>query len=867
MQSRTGQGNRGLRQTGLKLRLISYIRDIAVAAVGLICIAGLIYLVVQGLANLNIQVNARNFLALGVIAGIIAVAALTAIKFFRALNQINERERYATSEMDQLRKQVASAEAILRSEPQILIFWEPNGEPKIVVNSLNDSMGVPAKEQDILRFRVWIEPDSVTDLEVSLNSLFQTGKAFNISVKTLLGVHLEADGRASGSRLILKFRDLAGNRESLAQIIDKHRKLTRDIFAHRALLDSVPMPVWFRKADGRIEWVNKAYAEIVDVESPETVTKRQIELLESRERKHVQTTVGRGEVFRQRLHTVLDGERRAFDVIVLSLGDESAGIAIDVEALESAEGDLDRHQAAHIRTLDRVSTAVAIFDADQKLTFFNQAYLNLWKFDALWLESNPRDGEILDRLRSRNILPEQADYRLWKERQLECYQSSETREDWWYLPDGRSILVVGEQRPGGGVTYLYDDVTERLELESRYNSLFSVQRETLENLREGVAVFGSDGLLKLYNRAFAAIWKLNWTELNDQPHIESIIEKCGILQNGDNVWLRLKRAVTAIYDERKSFDGQMSRSDGSIIDYACQPLPDGATLLTFVDVTDRKRVETMLIERNEALEAADRLKNDFIQNVSYELRTPLTSIKGFSELLGDNLFGQLNKKQAEYISHIQNASEALHTIIDQILDLATIDAGNLKLDVETVDVDEVIRAAAVGVRERLAHARIELVIEVDETVHEFSGDKRRISQILYNLLCNAVGFSEEGSVVRLICQREDQYVVFSVIDQGVGIPEDYQKSVFNRFETRSRGSKHRGAGLGLSMVKGLVELHGGAVILESEAGQGTTVKVYFPEFGRNQNAAEDEADKRFKEESAERDKEDQNGNTSKTVPA
>jgi len=389
-----------------------------------------------------------------------------------------------------------------------------------------------------------------------------------------------------------------------------------------------------------------------------------------------------------------------------------------------------------------------------------------------------------------------------------------------------------------------------------------VQRETLENLREGVAVFGSDGLLKLYNRSFAAIWKLNWTELNDQPHIEVIINKCGVLQNDENIWLLIKRAVTAIYDERQSFDGQMCRSDNSIIDYACQPLPDGATLLTFVDVTDRKRVETMLIERNEALEAADQLKNDFIQNVSYELRTPLTSIKGFSEMLAGNLFGSLNPKQAEYISHIQSASEALHTIIDQILDLATIDAGNLELDVDAVVVDDVIRAAALGVKERLMHTGIELEIEVDETVHEFSGDKHRISQILYNLLCNAVGFSDDGSIVKLICQREDSFIVFSVIDKGVGIPEEYQKSVFNRFETRSRGSKHRGAGLGLSMVKSLVELHGGNVILESEAGKGTTVRVSFPEFGKNLNPAPDEFEGQLDEEFVDLDPGNLNNNSS-----
>ena len=807
------------------LRIISIVTGLSVLALAAYIVFG----------QLDIEIGPQQYLAFGVLTGIIALSITTAIKYLRALSHINEREEFAAKEVEELRRQVRTAEAILKSEPQVLVIWEPNGEPNVALNTLPESLGLPDSSGELLRFRGWLEPDSATDLEVALNNLFRQGTAFNISVKTMIGGNLEADGRASGSRLVVKFRDLAGRRSDWARMVDQYRSLTRDITSHRTLLDAIPMPVWFRRSDGRLEWVNKSFAAIVGSESQEVVVKDQVELLESRQLRSVQETLEGGRVFQERLHTVLAGERHAFDVLVLPLGEKSAGVAIDVEALESAEGDLDRHLAAHIRTLDRVSTAVAIFDSEQKLIFFNQAYLDLWQLDAQWLESGPRDGEILDRLRSRNSLPEQADYRLWKVKQLECYQSADTREDWWYLPDGRAILIVGEQRPGGGVTYLYDDATERLELESRYNSLFNVQRETLENLREGVAVFGSDGRLRLYNRAFASIWKLNWAELNSEPHIDDITEKCSVLHDDDGMWLKISRAITAIYDTRDSFDGQLERSDQSIIAFASQPLPDGGTLLTFVDVTDRKRAETMLIERNEALEAADRLKNDFIQNVSYELRTPLTSIKGFSELLGANIYGQLNERQTEYVSNIQVASDSLHMIIDQILDLASIDAGGFELKLESLSVEEIIRAAAMGVRERLIQSEIQLEIEVDETVDTLVADQKRLVQILYNLLCNAIGFSGKSSQINLVCRRKEKFISFSVIDRGPGIPEEQQSTIFKRFESHSQGSKHRGAGLGLSMVKSLVELHGGNVDLESTVGIGTTVTVSFPEVGPQRN--------------------------------
>ncbi len=806
----------------------------AAKGLGLICLsllgaAFLFYAIFSGPVIADDKLDARNLLVIGILSGVIAVAAVATLFFLRATAQTKHLETHAKNEVIRLRQKLQLSESILNSEPQTLIFWEQNGEPRVVVHTLDARLGTPQDPRDILRFRSWLEPDSASDLEAQLNTLFQTGTAFHLMLKTFQGAHLEVDGRAVGGRLILKFRDLAGRKLELAQICDQHRKLSRDITAKRTLLDTVPMPIWFRGENGKIEWVNRAYVAAVESENMEDVIGRQVELLESRQRAAVASSLSRGETYRERLHTIVGGERRSFDATVLPLGGESAGVAIDIAALETAKGELDRHIAAHTRTLDGVSTAVAIFGPDQRLTFFNQAYLDLWELDAKWLESGPKDGEILDRLRALSILPEQADYRAWRGRLLECYQTSEPLEDWWYLPDGRSVHVIGEQSPDGGVTYLYDDATERIALESRYNALFHVQRETLENLREGVAVFASDGRLTLFNRAFASIWKLNMADLEKGPHIDDIISKCRILHDDDHAWSQVKRAVTAIYDRRQAIEGQLDRDDDSVIVYASQPLPDGATLLTYVDITDSKRVERMLIERNEALEAADQLKNDFIQNVSYELRTPLTNIIGFSDLLSSPRIGSLTDKQHEYLGDIRSSSDTLLSIINDILDLATIDAGALELKYVPVDVESVIKAAAIGVRDRLIRAKIGLDIRVEKGLGHFFADDKRVTQVLYNLLSNAIGFSPEGSRIMLFCQRDAGMIVFSVIDQGCGIPEEYQKSVFDRFESRSQGSRHRGAGLGLSLVKSLVELHGGDVILSSKPDKGTTIIVRFPE--------------------------------------
>jgi signal transduction histidine kinase len=565
----------------------------------------------------------------------------------------------------------------------------------------------------------------------------------------------------------------------------------------------------------------------------------------------------RGEAFnlmlrtRREKHVEVDG-RTAGGMITLKVRD-LAGQRLELAGLNEEHRKLDREIAAlralldtqakgsggrtaeasvaldtRFRSFDRLATAFAVFDGNQRLAHFNQAYVDLWQLDAAWLSERPRDGEILDRLRQARSLPEKADYRDWKRNWLAAYGSNTQKEDQWHLPDGRTLHVIADSLAEGGVTYLYENVTERLSLESRYNALIHVQSETLDMLREGVAVFAANGRLRLSNRAFAAIWRLSPALLSSAPHIDDVIFACRPLYDEPQEWERIKSAVTSIFAERRPHESQFDRPDGTVIACAALPLPDGGTLLTYNDVTDSKRVERALRERNEALETADRVKSAFVSHVSYELRTPLTNIIGFSELLANPSAGTLGDKQREYLNDIHASGQTLLAIIDDILDLATIDAGTFELKLTRVKVRAVIEAAVMGLRERLKQNGIDLKIDVEPGLDEFVADGPRVTQILYNLLANAIGFSPTGGKVLLTCRRDQDRIAFTVEDEGCGIPEEHHSVVFERFETRANGSGHRGAGLGLAIVKSLVELHGGSVMLASTPGSGTRVRATLP---------------------------------------
>ena len=780
----------------------------------------------------------RNLFILALLAGVLIFALMAVFLSRRKVREERKRANIAFEKLNEAQNELSAANAILNAEPLILIRWNSQNRPRLLAHSLFAVVGVPEDHKHVLSFASWIEVEQAGRLQKRLLTLIERGTSFDMTLQTRAGGLLEAYGLTAGGRALLKFRDLAGERRQKAELEAEKAKLDEQVEAMHTLLDAFPSPVWLRDRVYRLKWVNEAYLREVNAPSRETVYEQQIELLERRQCDMVRAVIERQESFHDKMHTVVGGDRRMFDLIALPLGKNSGGIAIDVGAEETAQNVLERHIKSFDLTLDRVSTAVAIFGDDHRLNYYNQAYKDLWSLDAEWLDSHPALGDVLDRLHFARRLPEEVDYREWKTRQLDFFNIGGTQERTWHLPGSRTLSVMAHKGPDGSVTYLYEDETERLDLESRYQALTDVQRETLDALREGVAVFAQNGRLHLFNPAFVKIWRLNIRDLEKAPHINEIIEKFNILYEDAGFWRSVKSTVTAIDETRQSTSERLLRPDGSVLEFTGVPLPDGASMLTFADITDVELAERALIERNEALEAADKLKNAFISHVSYELRTPLTNIIGFSEMLASEVVGPLNEKQRDYLGDISASSETLRSIINDILDLATIDAGTLELQVGPVDIEEITASAALGVRDWMKRSQIELKVVVEPDVETFIADGRRVTQVIFNLLSNAIGFSSPGDKITLKAEKDDDMIAFSIEDMGCGIPEEYQKTVFDRFESRPQGSQHRGAGLGLSIVKSLMKLHGGDVDLQSKEGVGTRVTVRFPIAGRTPRATE-----------------------------
>ena len=758
--------------------------------------------------------------------GLLIFAVLATIALLRTRRTADRAQAAARDQAMERNAEIDRLKTLLLSQPQVLVAWPAATDEVDILGDTGLIVGDHLPER-VLAFGAWLEPAAAQRMEHAVDTLRAEGRGFVMTLTTTAGRPIEAEGRAVGGRAVLRLRDVSGIERELIDLAARHDRLLSDVETLKALLDSLPAPVWARDATGKLVFVNQAYARAVEAKDSTDAVARELELLDRGARHELTRARSIGEAYSGRLPAIAAGSRRIFDVVDAPSGAGSAGMAIDRTEVETMRTELARMIEAHRRVLDQLATGVTIFNVDRKLIFYNSAFRSLFDLEPALLDETPTDSAVLDALRTGRKLPEETDYRQWKLQLYEAYRAVEPKEHMWHLPDGRTLRVVTTPNPEGGVTYLYDDVTERLAMHRRYDALIKVQSETLDHLAEAVAVFGSDGRVRLHNQAFQRMWKLAPESLDAHPHIEAVASWCQALHDDNAVWRSLRDALTAI-DGREPMVARIERRDGVMIDLTTMPLPDGATLVTFQDVSDTVNVERALRERNEALITADAIKIDFVHHVSYELRSPLTNIIGFAHFLGDPAFGPLTDKQREYLGYITTSTNALLALINNILDLATIDAGAMALTLGEVDIRASMDAAAEGVLDRLVKDSLKLEINAVPGIGSFTADERRLRQILFNLLSNAVGFSPPDGVVTLTAERRPDAVTFTVTDRGPGISPEQKDKVFEWFETDSKGSEHRGTGLGLSLVRSFVELHGGTVTIDSTPGQGTTVTCVFP---------------------------------------
>lgn len=607
----------------------------------------------------------------------------------------------------------------------------------------------------------------------------------------------------------------------------ENERLKHEARRYANIINASLNPIWQRDTHLKIVYCNLAFTELAEETSEQVLAVGDLELYRGHKalaQKALET--GREQI--ERRHIVVEGQRRFYIIRELPIkGEGVIGYATHISELEEAQEEIERHASALRDLLESSTSAMAIYGRDMKLKFHNAAFVQVWKMEESWLATEPTYGDVLEAMREKRRLPEQANFKAFKQAQTKLFTTLiEPSEEFFYLPDGKTLRVIAIPHALGGILFVYEDVTDRLALERSYNTLIAVQRETLDNLHEGIAVFAETGRLTLCNPVFHQLWKLDADFTATEPHIRDVFSRCETLFK-TNDWPKYLNELVARFQLRTQVMQRFERTDGSVIDCSAVPLPDGATLLSFIDVTDSTLVERSLRERTEALETADRMKTEFLANMSYELRSPLTSISGFAEMLTREYAGPLTPAQKDYVMGIYQSSQHLTELISDIIDLATIEAGYLKLEKKPFHLRDAVDAVVGLMSERLKLKDLTLKVVEEGSIDLLDADETRVKQILINLLSNAVKITKPHGTITVRLINQQGQVALVVEDEGPGLDEERRAQLFDPF---FRGAKAKGgadAVLSLSLVKRFMELHGGEVIVGSEPGKGTTIRCLF----------------------------------------
>lgn len=677
--------------------------------------------------------------------------------------------------------------------------------------------------------------DSSPEAKTQLNELMREGKAcrFELFAENNNGLPIEG---VSGLSLVVEGKSSGATAWIRLAITGQKPSLSSGPFAQ--LADHLPTPAVIAAKDGRLVWANQAYVSAVEATNLEAVIHSNLSLdqgldaliAESREKRL------RTEAFRW---IPIAGHRRAFTMIAEPLSEAyTCAYLLDITESEDSREALKRHAKAHDETLNALEDAVAIFGPERQLQFHNTAFEKLWELEPAWLADRPSHGEWLDRLRQKRRLPETSDYAAFKARELEFYGITQTAPDeMWSLPDGRALRIVRQPHPLGGMVLAFSDKTGELDLKSQFNALIQVQKATLDQLGEAVSVYGANGRMRLRNQAFDKFWGIAADTLPDVIDFSAVADLCLPKVPDRGFWADLKGRITDTDPvSRAPQKGEVSLLDGRLAQWRTQPLPDGATLLVFSDITATRALEKAIQARDEALEESTRLKREFVANVSYELRTPLTTIVGYSDLLQKQAVVSDERHQG-YIDAIQTAAKELARSIDDVLDMAQIDAGEMDISRTDLSVKELRDAVAQEVEDiiKLRHLKLTFKGMSDQSL--IHADARRVKQITAHLAEYAARQANAGTDIVVETARDKDDLVLNVAYLGRGIPYHTQAHIFDRFVGRERG----GPGLALALVKALVELHDGLITLQSEPSTGAQFTVRLPRQGEIKTTPSKEA--------------------------
>ncbi|WP_066552471.1 PAS domain-containing sensor histidine kinase [Croceicoccus bisphenolivorans] len=768
----------------------------------------------------SIAIGIPALVLLGLIMACWTAAAAWTLFIARRRNLTSRKDRMRLLRMVRMMDEAPALSLLVRGDgriegtERIASWFGLETVPKTIQELAGtDRRGVPPEEIEKLWQQCRRTLKSAAPFRLTLHP---HGQGHSLSVAG----HLADPQIARGGAVLVWIIDSSDSANEIARLTDVAAKAQADFSALVGLIEAAPVPMWFRGPDGRIRLVNSAYVAAVGGETAEDVVAANTELVEPVDGVSPSEVAHQardsGHSIERNVMVTIDGERRAFSVSDLPVGNEGiAGYAIDVENMEQLNREYRAFRAAQRALLDQLSSGVAQFDPQRNLIFVNLPMQRLFRLPASIGQDAMPLAEVLNYMRDAGRLPETRDFPAWRREKEAWFTASGANDEEWVLPDGTHLRIVAQPMPDGGLMMIVEDRTEQLQLASARDTLLRVRTATLDSLFEGLAVLAPDGRLQLWNRRFAAEWALSEEFLGSHPHIDTLLDALRPQLATPKDASRIGMVIEAATLRREQTGGRVSLSDGRTLALMGMPLPDGNGMLTSLDITDSQKAEAALLERNQALIEADAVKTRFLANMSYEFRTPLTSITGFAEMLRDGVAGDLSDTAREYLAAILDSTARLSDQIESVLDLTQSEAGLLPLAREVIEIMPLMTRIVQDRATQIETAGLTLNLRGDRSSGTVEGDPRRLSRALGNVLDNAIASSPRGSRVNVDLRRRRD---------GAHILIHYQLGA----EGAEAELARQNAGLGLPLARELIEAHDGSIEFMSHANNGVTATIRLP---------------------------------------
>ncbi|WP_296718728.1 PAS domain-containing sensor histidine kinase [Erythrobacter sp.] len=687
-----------------------------------------------------------------------------------------------------------------------------------------------------------LAPDQYEQLWAKVQATQKTAAPFRMALNppgsrrslALYGTLADPQVSPGGAALVWVF-DFTESHAEMARLRAAAARATGDFGALVGLIEAAPMPMWFRGSDLSLQLVNQAYVDAVGASGAAEVVQGQIELLEPEDGQSpaeiARASLQSQDKSERIVAATIHGARRTLRVSDLPLGREGvAGYAIDIEEQQQVEREFRAFRTAQLALLDQLSVGVALFDAEERLVFANRPFRRLFSLTDEAIEARTPFERFLAEARERGRTPEVRDFPEWRSERAGWFEASATLEEAWPLPGGTHLRIVAQPLPDGGLVLIAEDRTEQLALSAVRDTLLRTRTATLDSLFEALAIFSPDGSVQLWNRSFAGTWGLTPELLDAHPSADELLGAIGRnLVRPEEAGL-IGAAVRAATLDRREKGGQVDLADGRTLRFAGVPLPDGNGLLTVLDITASQKAEQALRERAEALEEADAVKARFLANMSYEFRTPLTTIGGYAELLKSGVASDPDQA-SEYVDAILSAVERLTEQVENVLDLSQSEAGLLPISKERLDLLDFLTTL---VRER-EPAIIAAGLSLDLKGRKgrvIEGDPRQLGRALGNLIDNAVSGTPDGGRIVIEIRKApdgaDWGFEIRIADNGRGMTAQELARAQGGAKAGKPGTPERRTGLGIPLARQLIEAHEGTLEIASRRGAGTTATIRLP---------------------------------------